>query len=64
MKRFDNIKRTRLKIVFTALIITSLLTAGAIIKGMNDVAVVGIGVIGAIVAKYNHDETNRPSNAG
>lgn len=53
--------RSRLKTVWTFGIVVALLTGAAIFKDMNDVAVIGVGVLGGIVAKYSHDETKRKS---
>lgn len=54
-------KRTRLKTVWVFGIIVALITSFAIYKDMNDVALIGVGVLGAIVSKYSHDETKRKS---
>ena len=54
-------KRTRLKTVWLFGFIVSLISAFAIYKNMSDVALIGVGVLGGIVAKYSHDETARKS---
>ncbi len=61
MKRMDNAKRTRLKLVIYFGSVLVLLTAYAIFEGMDGPATLGITSIGALVAKYSHDETKRPS---
>lgn len=55
-------KRTRLKTVWAFGLIVAAITIFAIYKNMNDVALIGVGVLGGIVAKYSHDETKRKSN--
>lgn len=43
-------------------VILALLIAYAIHEAMEGTATVGIGLLGALVGKFVHDETNRPSN--
>lgn len=38
------------------------ITLLSIFKTMPEVAVIGTAAIGGIIAKYNNDETKRPSN--
>jgi CRISPR/Cas system CMR subunit Cmr6 (Cas7 group RAMP superfamily) len=54
-------KQTRFKTVVGFGIIISILTAFAIYKDMNDVALIGVGSLAGIVAHYMHSETKRPS---
>jgi len=54
-------KQTRLKTVWFFGTISAILCGAAIYNKMEAVAVVLAGVIGGIIAKYNHDETKRPS---
>ena len=54
-------KQSRQKTVWTFGILISLLTASAIYKDMNDVAVIGVAALAGIISKYNHDETKRKS---
>lgn len=54
-------KRTRLKTVWVFGFIVALISGFAIYRDMSDVALIGVGVLGAIVSKYSHDETARKS---
>jgi len=58
----EKLTRSRFKTTWTFGLIVAVLTGAAIYKDMNDVAVIGVGVLGGIVAKYSHDETKRKSN--
>jgi hypothetical protein len=57
----EEIKRSRLKTVWFFGIIMSFLCCFSIYKEMEGVATVFAAGIGAIVAKYSHDETARKS---
>jgi len=61
IKKLNNIKRSRLKIVIFFGVILSLLTAYAIFEGMEGTATIGIGLVGALAGKFVHDESNNPS---
>ena len=54
-------KQSRLKTVWTFGIMIALLTGYSMFKEMSEVAVIGIASLSGIIAKYNHDETKRPS---
>ena len=61
MIRFNDMKRTRLKMVIyfsTGILVLGIYCA---VKGMEGAATSAIVTIGAIVAKYTHDETKRKS---
>ena len=56
-------KRTRLKTVWGFGVVIALLCGWAIYQNMEGVSTVLGGALGAIAAKYSHDETKRKSNA-
>ena len=61
MKYFNNTKRTRLKLVIyfgSGILTITILSAINELEGSTSV---GIGALAAIVSKYLHDETKRPS---
>jgi len=61
MKIFDKIKRSRLKLVIYFGSVVSIITGYCAYVEMEAPVLAGLAVIGAIIAKYNHDETKRPS---
>tara|TARA_R110002167_G_scaffold224191_1_gene429592 strand:+ start:1470 stop:1643 length:174 start_codon:yes stop_codon:yes gene_type:complete len=54
-------KQSRLTLSIASVLILSLLCSYAIYSKMDGVATILAGSIGGVVAKYNHDETKRPS---
>ena len=61
MLKISQTRRSRLKIVISFGVILALLTGYAMYKGMEGPATLGVTAIGALVAKYSHDETKNPS---
>tara|TARA_R110000851_G_C12826248_1_gene540175 strand:- start:226 stop:399 length:174 start_codon:yes stop_codon:yes gene_type:complete len=54
-------KRSRLTFSIASVTILSMLCVYSIHSAMDGAATILAGSIGGIVAKYNHDETKRPS---
>lgn len=61
MKRFDNIKRSRLKLVVYFGTILSIITGYCAFIKMESAVVIGLGAIAGVIAKYTNDETKRKS---
>ena len=54
-------KQTRLKVILFFGVVIAILCGVAMFRDMESVSVVLAGSLGAIVAKYTHDETKRKS---
>ncbi len=62
MKVLDKISRSRLKLVVYFGTGILLIGVWSVFKGMEGTSTAAIVALGGIIAKYNHDETKRPSN--
>jgi len=61
MKMFNNTERSRLKMVIYFGSLIGIITGYCAYIEMSEAVVIGLSSLAALVAKYTHDETKRPS---